>query len=63
MALLPDKLRVIVDVESTQQLNALVYSLPLYTVADTLVTPLIEFGDRRANVEALFQRMTKRLTF
>jgi len=53
-------LRFIADVESPQQLDQLVYSLPMYTVADTRVTPLIEFGDRHAHVEALFQRMTKR---
>jgi hypothetical protein len=53
-------LRFIADVESPQQLDQLVYSLPLYTVADTRVTPLIEFSDRRAHVEALFQQMTKR---
>ena len=49
----------IVDVESAQQLDQLVYSLPIYTVADTRVTPLIEFGDRHADVEALFRRMTQ----
>ena len=43
-----------------QQLDELVYSLPMYTVAETRVIPLIDFGDRRANVEALFRRMTKR---
>ena len=52
----------IADVDSPQQLDQLVYSLPLYTVADTQVTPLIEFKDRRAHVEALFQQMTKRMT-
>src|SRR5262249_763025 len=50
----------IADVESPQHLDQLVYSLPLYTVADTRVTPLIEFADRRAHVEALFQQMTKK---
>jgi muconolactone delta-isomerase len=53
-------LRFIADVESLQQLDQLVYSLPMYTVADTGVTPLIEFSDRRAHVEALLQRMIKR---
>jgi hypothetical protein len=53
-------LRFIAGVESPQQLDQLVYSLPMYTVADTRVTPLIEFGDRQAHVEALFQRMTRR---
>ena len=53
-------LRFIADVDSPQQLDELVYSLPMYTVSDTRVTPLIEFSDRRAHVEALFRQMTKR---
>jgi muconolactone delta-isomerase len=52
-------LRFIADVETTQQLDQLVSSLPLWTVADTRVTPLIEFSDRRAHIQALLQRMTK----
>ena len=52
-------LRFIADVETTQQLDQLVSSLPLWTVADTRVTPLIEFSDRRAHILALLQRMTK----
>ncbi len=34
-------------------------SLPLWTVADTRVTSLIEFSDRRAHVQTLLQRMMK----
>ena len=52
-------LRFIADVETTQQLDQLVSSLPLWTVADTRVTPLIDFSDRRAHIQALLQRMTK----
>ncbi len=52
-------LRLIVDVETTAQLDQLVSSLPLWTVAETRVTPLIDFSDRRAHVQTLLQRMTK----
>ncbi|MCI0534066.1 MAG: muconolactone Delta-isomerase family protein [Verrucomicrobiales bacterium] len=52
-------LRFIAEVESAQQLDQLVASLPLWIVADTRVTPLIEFSDRRAHAQALLQRMTK----
>jgi muconolactone delta-isomerase len=49
-------LRFIADVETSQQLDRIVASLPLWTVADTRVTPLIDFGDRRAGVRTLLQR-------
>jgi muconolactone delta-isomerase len=52
-------LRFIADVETTQQLDQLISSLPLWTVSDTRVTPLIDFSDRRAHIQALLQRMTK----
>ncbi len=49
-------LRFIADVETVQQLDQIVFSLPLWTVAETRVTPLIDFSDRRAHVQAFFQR-------
>jgi muconolactone delta-isomerase len=52
-------LRFIADVETVQQLDQLVSSLPLWTVADTRVTPLIDFSDRKAHVQALLERITK----
>ena len=33
-------------------------SIPLWCVAETRVTPLIEFSDRRANVLALLRHVT-----
>jgi muconolactone delta-isomerase len=51
-------LRFIAEVESAQQLDQLVTSIPLWAVADTRVTPLIEFSDRRAHIQVLLQRMT-----
>ncbi len=50
-------IRFIADVETAAELDQLVTSLPLWTVADTRVTPLIGFSDRRAHVQALLQRI------
>lgn len=52
-------IRFIADVETTQQLDQLVSSLPLWMVADTRVTPLIDFSDRRAHIQALLEGMIK----
>ncbi len=52
-------IRFIAEVETAQQLDQLVTSLPLWTVAETRVTPLIDFSDRRAHVQALLERITK----
>ena len=50
-------LRFIADAASAAEVDELVTSLPLWTVAETRVTPLIEFGDRRAHVQALRDRL------
>ncbi len=49
----------IAEVETAKHLDQLVSSLPLWTVAETRVTPLIEFSDRRAHIQGLLERMTK----
>lgn len=49
-------LRFIAEVESSQQLDELVSSIPLWSVAYTRVTALIEFSDRRPHIQALLQR-------
>ena len=49
-------LRFVVDVASAQQLDLLITSLPLWTVAHTRVTPLIEFSDRRVHLSTLLQQ-------
>ncbi|MEP7298037.1 MAG: muconolactone Delta-isomerase family protein [Burkholderiales bacterium] len=51
-------LRFIAEVESARQLDELLTSIPLWAVAETQVTPLIEFGDRRAHVLTLLQHVT-----
>lgn len=48
-------LRFIAEVETVQEIDRLVESLPLWAVAETRVTPLIEFSDRRAHVEVLLR--------
>lgn len=50
-------LRLVMEVGSAQELDQLVSSIPLWTVADTRVTPLIEFGDRLAHIQAFQKRM------
>jgi hypothetical protein len=40
-------------------LDQIVSSLPLWTVADTRVTLLIDFSDRRTYIQAFLQRMQK----
>jgi muconolactone delta-isomerase len=52
-------LRFIMDVESAQELDKLVSSIPLWAIADTRVTPLIEFSDRHTHVQDLLQHMKK----
>jgi len=51
-------LRFIAEVESAQQLDEMLTSIPLWAVAETQVTPLIEFIDRRAHVLTLLQHVT-----
>lgn len=51
-------LRFIVDVESAARLDDLLTSIPLWGVAETCVTPLIEFSDRRAHVLTLLRHVT-----
>ncbi len=52
-------IRFIADVETVEQLDQMISSLPLWPVAETRVTPLVDFTDRRAHVEALLERITK----
>jgi muconolactone delta-isomerase len=52
-------LRFIAEVETAQQLDQLISTLPLWMVAETRVTPLIDFSQRRAHIQELLERMTK----
>jgi len=48
-------LRFIVETDSPQSLDHLLLSLPLWRISETRVTPLIAFGDRHAEVQAILQ--------
>ena len=50
-------LRFLVEAESAEEADRLVTSLPLWTVAETRVTPLITFAERRKHVQALLDRL------
>ncbi len=52
-------LRFIVEVESAEQLDRLVSSLPLWAISETRVTSLIDFVARRTHIEALQQGLSK----
>lgn len=53
-------LRFIIDAGSLQEADRLVSSLPLWPLADTRITPLIAFADRRASVQALLESLASR---
>jgi muconolactone delta-isomerase len=46
-------LRLMIEAESLERLDRLLTGLPLWRVAETRVTPLISFSDRRNHVQAL----------
>jgi hypothetical protein len=51
-------LRFIVEVESSQDVDRIVYSMPLSIVSETRVTPLIAFADRRIHAQMLLEILT-----
>src|SRR5262245_61722477 len=51
-------LRLIVEADSLQDVDQMITSLPVWTVAETRVTPLIAFNDRRTHVKALLEALT-----
>jgi muconolactone delta-isomerase len=53
-------LRFILEADSPQEVDRLLTSLPLWPVAETRVTPLIAFTDRRKSVEALLENLTSK---
>jgi len=46
-------LRLMVEADSLQDVDKMITGLALWTVAETRVTPLIAFDDRRTHVQAL----------
>jgi hypothetical protein len=53
-------LRPIVEAESAGHVDQLVTSLPLWPTAETRITPLTSFGERRRHVEALLETVRAR---
>jgi muconolactone delta-isomerase len=51
-------LRFIVETDSPQDVDRIISSLPIWPLAETRVTPLIAFADRRDSVQALLERLT-----
>jgi muconolactone delta-isomerase len=51
-------MRFIADVKSAADLDDMLTSIPLWGVAETRVTALIEFSDRRAHVLTLLRHVT-----
>src|SRR5262245_6397957 len=54
-------LRFVVEAESSEHVDRIVTSLPLWTVALTKVTPLISFGERREHVQTLLARASAKV--
>ncbi len=50
-------LRLIVEAESSEHLDRIVTSLPLWAVAETRITPLVTVGERRDHVKKLLERL------
>jgi len=50
-------LRLIAEANSLQEVDQIITSLPLWTVSETRVTPLIAFADRRTHVQMLLDKL------
>ena len=50
-------LRFVVETDSPQNLDRMIAGLPLWLVAETRVTPLLAFSDRRATVQMLLESL------
>ena len=48
-------LRLMIDADSLEQVDRVVSNLPLWTQAETRITPLITFAERRGHVQALLE--------
>jgi hypothetical protein len=50
-------LRFIMEADSAQQVDRMIESLPVWTVADTRVTPLVTFAERRQALQQLLETL------
>jgi muconolactone delta-isomerase len=53
-------LRLIVEADSSSDVDKIITSLPIWPLAETRVTPLITFSERRQHAEALLESLQKR---
>lgn len=53
-------LRLMIDAESLEQVDRIVSSLPIWIQAETWITPLITFAERRDHVQALLEGIERR---
>jgi len=53
-------LRFILEVDSPQEVDQLVSSLPIWPLAESKVTPLVGFEDRRNSVQRLLEMLESR---
>ncbi len=52
-------LRLMIDADSPEQVDRIVSSLPIWTQAETRITPLITFAERRDHVQALLEGLER----
>jgi muconolactone delta-isomerase len=50
-------LRLIVDADSAEHVDSLITSLPVWPMADTRVTPLMTFSERRHHAQDILERL------
>jgi muconolactone delta-isomerase len=50
-------LRFIAQADSLQEIDLIISSLPIWPLAETRVTPLISFNERRNHVQKLLERL------
>jgi hypothetical protein len=53
-------LRAIVEAGSLEEIDRIISGFPLWSVAETRVTPLTSFGERRKNIEKLLEALRAR---
>lgn len=53
-------LRLMIDADSPEQVDRIVSSLPIWTQAETRITPMITFAERRDHVRALLEGLKHR---
>lgn len=50
-------LRFIIEADSLQEADKLVSSIPLWSLSDTRITPLVSFAERRDSLQALLENL------